>query len=299
MIRHMIYPLYDIIKNTKGVTAVLLNIGNERKIHDIPIVRIKPCRVQSRKIFSAQEIKELAQSIKMNGILQPLTVRKISSGEYELIAGERRLRAAAMCGNRKVPCIIINCSDKQADQYSLIENLQKSNLNFFEEAEGIERLMKTYNMSRIDVSRRLGKKQSEIANKLKLLTLSPEEKEIITKYKLTEKHTKALLKIENIRTRKLILNEIIEKRLNVTQSEKYIDSVLSEKSKDKIKTQKTRLVIKDIKILENTINKAVDFIRSTGIEAVTGRCETEDFIEYSVRIPKNRTDNEPDSPKTA
>ncbi len=276
---------------------MLLNIGNERKIHDIPIVQIKPCRVQSRKFFPAQEMKELAQSIKMNGVLQPLTVRKINSGEYELIAGERRLRAAAMCGNRKVPCIILNCSDKQADQFSLIENLQKSDLSFFEAAEGIERLMKTYNFSRIDVSRRLGKKQSEIANKLKILKLSADEKEIIAKYKLTEKHARALLKVEDHITRRLILSEIITQGLNVTQSEKYIDSVLSEKNKEKIKTQKTRLVIKDIKILENTINKAVDSIRSTGIDAVTSRTETDDFIEYTVRIPKKRQDC--DAEKTA
>ena len=135
---------------------MLLNLGNEKRIHDIPIVRIRPCRTQCRKDYSAQEMKELAQSIKVNGIIQPLTVRKVSREEYELISGERRLRAAVMCGSRKVPCIIINCTDSQADQLSLIEDLQRSGLSFFEEAKGIDRLMKTYNLSKLDIYRRLG-----------------------------------------------------------------------------------------------------------------------------------------------
>ncbi len=284
----------------KGVTNVLLNIGiDRRRIYDIPIVRIRPCHFQGSKLYSAQEMKELAQSIKMNGILQPLTVRRVSKEEFELIAGERRLRAAAMCGSRKVPCIILNCTDSQADQYSLIENLQRCDLNFFEEAEGIDRLMKTYNLSKLDVSRRLGIKQTVIANKLNLLLLTSEEKDIIQKYRLTERHAKALLRLDDSVTRRLVLGEIITKGLNVTQSERYIDTVLSGKNKDRIKNQKTRLVIKDIKILENTINKAVESIRSTGIDAVTSQTETEDYIEYKVRIPKNKGDSEPIRPKTA
>ncbi len=278
---------------------MLLNLGNEKRIHDIPIVRIRPCRTQCRKDYSAQEMKELAQSIKVNGIIQPLTVRKVSREEYELISGERRLRAAVMCGSRKVPCIIINCTDSQADQLSLIEDLQRSGLSFFEEAKGIDRLMKTYNLSKLDISRRLGKKQSFITGRLSVLELSDEEMEIIQRHKLTERHAKALLRVKEAATRKLILSEIIAQGMNVTQSERYIDSVLSAGSKKKLKTQKTRLVIKDIKILENTINKAVDTIRSTGIDAVKGRTETEDFIEYTVRIPKGRNNSETPSFKTA
>ena len=273
----------------KGVTAVLFNIGNEKKIHDIPIISIKPCRVQSRKIFSAREMKELAQSIRTNGVLQPIIVRKSDDGEYELVAGERRLRAAAMCGNRKVPCIILRCSDDQADMYSLIENIQKCDMNCFEEAEGIERLMKNYNMSRFDVAKRLGIKQSEITDKLKLMNFTDEEKDIITRYRLTERHAKALLRIEDTVQRKMVLSEIISKGLNVTQSDRYIDSVLEENEEETKGNQKTTLIIKDIKILENTVRKAADTIRSIGIEAFSSRNETDDFIEYVIRIPKQKS----------
>ena len=278
---------------------MLLNIGNEKRIHDIPIVRIKPGRCQCRKSYNDRELRELAQSIKVNGIIQPIIVRKISRDEFELISGERRLRAAAMCGNKRVPCIMINCTDSQADQLTLIEDLQRSDLNFFEVAEGINRLMKSYNLSKIDVARRIGKKQSAVAEKLKVLSLDQEEKDIITKYRLTERHARALLRVEDTTVRRLILSEIITQGLNVTQSERYIDSVLKSKSRNKTKNQKTRLVIKDIKILENTINKAVDTIRSTGIDAVKTQCETEEFIEYTVRIPKTRPDTETVKPKTA
>ena len=271
---------------------MLFNIGNDKKIHDIPIIRIKSCRMQSRKIFSPSEMKDLAQSIRVNGILQPITVRKLNTGEYELVAGERRLRAAAMCGSRKVPCIVVNCSDKQADQYSLAENVQRSDMNCFELAEGIEKLMKTYNLSRFDVSRRLGIRQADVTNIIKMLEFTDEEKDIMIKYKLTERHAKALLRIDDVIKRKMVLSEIISKGLNVTQTGNYIDSVLGETKDDTAKNQKTTLIIKDIKILENTIKKAADTIRAIGIEAYSCSKETDNFIEYTIRIPKSRNVSE-------
>lgn len=161
----------------------MLNIGADKKVCEIPIVRIRPCRTQSRKNFSNEKLRELALSIKQNGLLQPITVRKLSSIEYELISGERRLRAAVMCGNKKIPCIVLNCSDKQAEIYSLIENLQRCDLNFFEEAEGIEKLMKRYSLTKTDTAKRLGKKQSTISNKLRLLKLSDGDRQIILKWR--------------------------------------------------------------------------------------------------------------------
>ena len=248
--------------------------------------------MQSRKIFSPSEMKDLAQSIRVNGILQPITVRKLNTGEYELVAGERRLRAAAMCGSRKVPCIVVNCSDKQADQYSLAENIQRSDMNCFELAEGIEKLMKTYNLSRFDVSRRLGIRQADVTNIIKMLEFTDEEKDVMIKYKLTERHAKALLRIDDVIKRKMVLSEIISKGLNVTQTGNYIDSVLGETKDDTAKNQKTTLIIKDIKILENTIKKAADTIRAIGIEAYSCSKETDNFIEYTIRIPKSRNVSE-------
>lgn len=265
---------------------MLFNVERQKKIIEIPLVEIRPCPTQSRYIFRQDELKELAESIRINGVIQPLTVRKISSIEYELIAGERRLRAAAMCGKTKVPCHIISCSDKQASIYSLVENLQRSDLNCFEEAEGIKTLMETYGLTQEETAKRLGKKQSTIANKLRILKLNREEREWILKANLTERHARALLKIDDEVTRKILLSEIIERNLNVTQSEKYIDATLNEKNLKKIRNQKKRVVIKDIRIFENTINKAINTMRSSGIDAMTNQSETEEFIEYTVRIPK-------------
>lgn len=271
---------------------MLFNIGIDKKIHDIPIVRIKPCHVQSRKVFSAREMKELAQSIRVNGVLQPITVRKKDLGEYELVAGERRLRASAMCGNRKIPCIIVNCTDRQADQYYLIENLQRCDMNCFEVAEDIQRLMKTYNLSRFDAAKRLGISQAEVADKIRLLEFTDEEKDVMIKYKLTERHAKALLRIDNVTERKIVLGEIISKGLNVTQTRRYIDSVPDKTTEEKSRNQKTTLIIKDIKILENTIKKAADTIRAIGIEAFSCSKETDDFLEYTIRIPKSQSVSE-------
>lgn len=265
-----------------------MNIGGGKRVCEIPIVQIRPCRMQSRKSFSHEKLRELALSIKQNGILQPITVRRLSSIEYELISGERRLRAAVMCGNKKIPCIVLDCSDKQAEIYSLVENLQRCDLNFFEEAEGIQRLMTQYGLTKTDTAKKLGKRQSTISNKLRILRLSDEEKQIILKYNLTERHARALLKIEDPVLRRMILSEIIEESMNVSQSEKYIDEILRQKSEDRQKTQKKKLVIKNIKIFENTINKAVDTMRSSGINAVTKQTETDEFIEFTVRISKSK-----------
>ncbi len=265
---------------------MLFNSENCKKIIDIPIVSIRPCPTQARREFSGYELKCLAESIKQNGVIQPLTVRKISSIEYELIAGERRLRAAAMCGKKKVPCCVISCNDKQAGIYSLIENLQRCDLNIFEEADGINTLMAYYGLTQEETARKLGKNQSTIANKLRILRLSKEEREWILKAGLTERHARALLKIDDKVLRKIILSEIIEKNLNVTQAERYINAALNEKSLKKSRTQTRRIVIKDIRIFENTINKAVKTMRLSGIDAVSNQSETDDFIEYTVKIPK-------------
>ncbi len=191
---------------------------NRKKVVEIPIVEIRPCPTQARSVFKKEQLTELAESIKQDGILQPLTVRKISQIEYELIAGERRLRAAAMCGKTKVPCIIISCTDQQASIYSLVENLQRTDLNCFEEAEGIHKLMSVCGLTQDEVAKRLGKRQPTIANKLRLLKLNNEEREWIIKANLTERHARALLKVQDRVMRRVIMSEIIEKNLNVSQS---------------------------------------------------------------------------------
>lgn len=270
---------------------MLLTIGKERRITEIPLVQIRPCRTQARQNFSNEQLKELALSIRQNGILQPITVRKISLFEYELVAGERRLRAAAMCGKAKVPCIVVSCTDQQASIYSMTENLQRTDLNFFEEAEGINMLMHYCGITQQEAAHRLGKRQSTIANKLRVLKLTRDERAIILKAHLTERHARALLKVDDITERRILLSEIIEKNMNVSQAERHIDEFINRQRLQKYQTQKRTIIIKDIRIFENTIKRAINTMRMSGIKAISTQSENESYIEYTVRIPKSKSDS--------
>lgn len=270
---------------------MLLTIGKERRITEIPLVQIRPCRTQARQNFNNEQLKELASSIRQNGILQPITVRKISLFEYELVAGERRLRAAAMCGKAKIPCIVVSCTDQQASIYSMTENLQRTDLNFFEEAEGINMLMYYCGITQQEAAGRLGKRQSTIANKLRILKLTKDEREIILKAHLTERHARALLKVDDITERRILLSEIIERNMNVSQAERHIDEFINRKKLQKYQSQKRTIIIKDIRIFENTIKRAINTMRMSGIKAVSTQSENESYIEYTVRIPKSKSDS--------
>ncbi len=265
---------------------MLLIRKQQRRITDIPIVQIRPCKTQARTNYSPDNLRELSYSIKQNGIIQPIIVRKISASEYELIAGERRLRAAAMCGKTKVPCIIISCSDSEAEVYSLVENLQRADLNCFEEARGIDNLLAFGELSEKETSRRIVKTKSALENKLRILALTEEEKALIIKARLTERHALALLRITDALERRMILSEIIEYNMNVSQSEKYIESYLQLSQDEKKQRQKNKAIIKDKRIFENTINHAVGSMRSFGISATSKQTESDTYIEYTVRIPK-------------
>ena len=272
---------------------MIFNTKNESKLIDIPIKLIKPNKHQPRKIFNENELLSLTESIVNNGLLQPLSVKKISQNEYELIAGERRLRACALAGISKVPCIVMKCSDRQSAVFALIENLQRSNLNMFEEALAIRRLILECSLTQERVAKQLGKNQSTIANKLRLLRLDKSEQEIIIVSKLTERHARILLRYEpNIR--KIILSKMINDNLNVKQSEKFAEMLIKNNEKVKSKKQNnTKIIVKDVRIFINTISKAIDTMKLSGIEAFTNTTESDDYIEYNVKIPKSRIYKEP------
>ena len=270
-----------------------LIIKNENKISDIPIIKIRPNKAQPRKVFNEEDLNALSQSITENGILQPLTVRKVSATEYELIAGERRLRASVMAGLRKVPCIVIKCSEKESAVYALLENLQRSDLGMFEEARGISRLIRRYGLTQQEAAVKLGKTQSTIANKLRLLRLTYEEQEWIENAGLSERHARALLKLGDEGARREALSKIISENLNVQQSENLINLMLSSSPKNNKKQGTSKAVIKDVRIFVNTINKAIDTMRLAGIDAQSDKTDTDNFIEYTIRIPKKQiTDKE-------
>ena len=263
-------------------------VKGENKISEIPIIKIRPNKAQPRKVFNEDELSALSRSITENGILQPLTVRKASQSEFELIAGERRLRAAILAGMKRVPCIIVKCSDKESAVYALLENLQRADLGIFEEARGISRLIRRYGLTQEQAADKLGKTQSTIANKLRLLKLSGEEQEWIENAGLTERHARALLRIDDEDIRREVLSKIISDNLNVSQTEALVGIYKHNNPKTEKNRGRSKAVIKDIRIFLNSINRAIDTMRLSGIDAQSVKTDSENFIEYTIRIPKSQ-----------
>ena len=271
-----------------NIEAMRLNfmLKNDNKVLEIPIIKIRPNKAQPRKTFDETELAALSASISENGILQPLSVRKISAAEYELVAGERRLRASVLAGLRKVPCIVLKCSEKESAIYALLENLQRSDLGIFEEARGISRLIRRFGLTQEEAAQRLGKTQSTIANKLRLLRLTYEEQELIISAGLTERHARALLRIEDEGKRREVLSKVIALNLNTQQTDNLVGEVLNDCPKHIKSMGSSKAVIKDVRIFVNTINKAVDTMRLAGIDAKAVKSENNNYIEYTIKIPK-------------
>lgn len=253
------------------------------RVIQVSVAAILPNPQQPRHTFETESLLSLAKSIKHNGILQPLTVRDKGNGEYELVAGERRLRAAIMAGYTSVPCITVSLDDNQSAVMSLLENLQRENLNFFDEALGMAALIERCGMTQEDVAERLGKNQSTVANKLRLLRLSTSERIKINEMGLTERHARALLRL-NSSQREFALEEIKKRNLNVEETDKLVDAILCPKSATQ--ERKRLSVVKDVRIFFNTINNAIDVMKQSGINAVAQKQEYDDYFEYTVKIPK-------------
>ncbi len=254
-----------------------------RKIVDIPCEEIAPNPYQPRKSFDQGELLTLASSIKSDGVLQPLLVREVGA-KYELIAGERRLRAAMLAGLESVPCIVTEATDRNSALMSLIENIQRSDLGFFEEADAIARLIDLYGMTQEDAAIRLGYAQSTLANKLRLLKLSARERSIIGEHNLTERHARALLKLDTPEKREEALGKIIKGKLNVERTEALVDSMIEyEKYKERIR--KGSAVFRDLRLFMNTVNKAVETMQIAGVNVNVDKKQSEDYLDYHIRIP--------------
>uniref|UniRef100_UPI003FF01CB3 ParB/RepB/Spo0J family partition protein n=1 Tax=Candidatus Fimivicinus sp. TaxID=3056640 RepID=UPI003FF01CB3 len=252
----------------------------------IPEQEIMPNPTQPRRHFDRQELANLAQSIRANGILQPVTVRTIPGG-YELIAGERRLRAARLAGLTHIPCILINADDRKTALFSLLENLQRQDLSFFEEADALQKLMRVYGLSQEEAARKLGMAQSTLSNKLRLLRLPESIRHTLEREHLTERHARTLLRLETAAQMEEALSRIIDEKLNVAQSEKLIDQLLQKPVSEKKGKKAPIKLFKDVRLFVNTLNHAVDTMKRAGISAASSRNETDEYIEYVVRIPKN------------
>lgn len=266
----------------------MITHGIQKKFQVIGINEIFPNPNQPRKTFDRYELAKLSESIKQNGILQPLSVRK-KENFYELIAGERRLKAAAMAGLKKIPCSVFKVDDKTALIFSIIENLQRSDLDFFEEAEGINRLIEEYGLSHCKAAENLGMAQSTLSNKLRILRLSKELRQKIVAASLTERHARALLRLPKD-DRNDALDYIIARGLSLSESEKYIENLLSPKSeasdKPQPQTLKHKSSIGDLRIFANSLTRLVDTMAFAGISAKQEKRETKDYIEYKIKIKK-------------
>jgi len=269
-------------------------------IHNISVKDIVPNPNQPRRDFDERLLYGLAQSIRDYGIIQPLSVRRLSSvmvnenspAVYELIAGERRLRAAKILALETVPCVILDTDIKVSAELAIIENLQREDLNFFEQAIAIEKLIESYSYSQEQIARKLSVSQSYIANKLRILRLVHDEREIILESGLTERHARAFIRITDVIERKKVILTVINRVMNVSMTEKYIDKILlgetaSENSK-RVSRQKKLLVMKDVRLFLNSIDKAVNMVTQSGINIESERIDKGEYIEVFLKIPKNK-----------
>ncbi len=258
------------------------------KLTHIKVSEILSSPSQPRRNFDPYELEKLAESIKLSGIVQPLLVRPSGKGGYELIAGERRLRAAKLIGLKKVPCIIKRTDGLNAAYITIIENLQRSDLTAFEEAEGINRLLNVYGLSRSEVAERLGLAESTLSNKLRLLKLDMSLRQRLSAARLTERHARALLRLPEEK-RSAALDVIIAEQMTLTEAERYVSEQLSPKPKPKpvepVKPLRKGSV-SDVRLFANSLAKIVNTMRQTGYNPVTEQKETESFIEYRILIPK-------------
>lgn len=258
-----------------------------RTVLELPTADIVPNPAQPRRFFEETALEELAESIRRHGILQPLTVRKKPEGVWELVAGERRLRAARLAGLETVPCIVVTLTDQESALLALVENLQRRDLHYFEEAAAMARCLRDTGLTQEELARQLGRSPSAVANKLRLLRLSPACKELLVREGLTERHARTLLRLEDETVRQAVLQTVVDKKLNVSQTEKLVDQHLAALQTTPPHRRRT-FILKDVRLFLNSLDRGLHLIREAGIDAVCGREDTENEILLTIRIPRHR-----------
>lgn len=243
----------------------------------LPARSIRANPSQPRKVFREEALSELAESIRQHGILQPLSVRRVGTA-YELIAGERRLRAGMLAGLTEIPCIVMNMDDKESGMTALVENLQRQDLDFVEEAKGICRVMEQWSMSQEQAAKLLGKSQSSIANKLRLLKHSTQVLQALREAELTERHARALLKLTSEQEKLKVIETVARLGMSVARTEQYIDSLLE--------AQEEKPLRADVGTFLRTVTQTLSRIQRSGIPAVSERRETDSQIVLTITIPK-------------
>ena len=262
------------------------DLFQSRRIHQLPIDKIIPNPRQPRRHFDEQALRELAASIRQHGVLQPLSVQRTDRG-YVLVAGERRLRAAGMAGLTHVPCILVRVSEEDSAVLALIENLQRCDLHYLEEAAAIAKLIAQYGLSQEEAARRLGRSQSAVANKLRLLRLGEACAAALRQYNLTERHARAALRLEGEERRLAALRKMGEEQMNVAAAEAYVEELLR-RAQRQSPPRPPIYVIKDVRLFLNSLRRGMDTIRRAGVNARYDKQENEEDIVITIHIPKGK-----------
>lgn len=254
------------------------------RVQYIPLGRIRPNPQQPRRSFDEGGLAELAASIRSCGILQPLTVRRAGDG-YELVAGERRLRAARIAGLREVPCLVAQVGEEDSALLALMENLQRRDLDCWEEAQAIARLISRYGLSQEEAARRLGRAQPTVANKLRLLRLPEDVRALLRENGLTERHARALLRLQDPEVQRRAAGDMVRRGMNVAQAETYVEKLLQS---DQVTPPRGRstYIIKDVRLFLNSVDRGLHLMRQAGVDAGWNRQDTDREILLTIRIPK-------------
>lgn len=254
----------------------------------LPLASIAPNPHQPRQHFSQAGLDELAQSITVHGILQPLSVRRVEGG-YELISGERRLRAAALAGLSQAPCLVVSADTEESSLLALIENLQRRDLDFLEEAQALQALLDETGLSQEALAKQIGKSQSAVANKLRLLKLPPDVLLLLRQNGFAERHARSLLRLPDAAAQAEAAHYIVENALTVAQTESYIDTLLSppppERQAAKPKS-KPIFILKDVRLFLNSVKRGLSMMQSAGVAADCQRQDTDEAILLTIRIPR-------------
>ena len=260
------------------------------RVQYIPLGRIRPNPQQPRRSFDEEGLAELAASIRSCGILQPLTVRRAGEG-YELVAGERRLRAARIAGLREVPCLVAQVGEEDSALLALMENLQRRDLDCWEEAQAIARLISRYGLSQEEAARRLGRAQPTVANKLRLLRLPEDVRALLRENGLTERHARALLRLQDPEVQRRAAGDMVRRGMNVAQAEAYVEKLLQSAQVTPPRGRST-YIIKDVRLFLNSVDRGVRLMQTAGVGAKVSRRDTEDAICLTVTIPRAKPQKE-------
>ena len=266
-------------------------INIEQEILYLGVDRVSPNPYQPRKFFDNESIEDLAKSIKEYGVMQPISVRLINGVSYELVAGERRLRASRLAGLLTIPAIVVDIKDQDSAMLAIIENIQREDLNYIEEAIGFTNLLEDYKFTQEELAKRLGKSQSTIANKIRILKLSKDVQKFLMENNLSERHARALLRLEDEAVQLFVLQKVVKDGLNVKKTEDLIERMLEDKKEVKTKGAKVKRIIKDMRLFSNSIKQSLSIMEESGYKTEYLLDEVEDGCEILIKVTYNKAEH--------